>query len=54
MDERRLSLRSNLTQTLGDEKFRGREEFEAGMVPTEKEVIEMMIWVLAPKKGMVQ
>ena len=52
--DRRLSLCSTSTQTLGEEDFHGREEFEGGMWPTEKQVIEMMIWIMAPRKGKVQ
>ena len=48
-----MSLRSTRTQTLGDEVFSGRDVFECGMLPTEKEVIEMMIWVMAPRDGKV-
>ena len=51
MTERRLLLRSNFSQTLGEQVFNGRGEFEGGFLPTEMEVIEMMIWVMAPRKG---
>ena len=54
MGERRLSLRSTFTQTLGDEELSGREYFEGGLLPTERQVIEMMIWVMAPRKGKKQ
>ena len=46
-----MSLRSTRTKTLGDEVFSGRDVFECGKLPTEKEVIEMMIWVMAPREG---
>ena len=54
MGERRLSLRSTFTQTLGDEELSGREYFDGGLLPTERQVIEMMIWVMAPRKGKKQ
>ena len=54
MGDRRLSLRSTFTQTLGNEEFCGREAFEGGFLPTEKQVIEMMVWVMAPRKDQKQ
>ena len=54
MTEKKLNLRSAFSQTLGDEVFHGREEFDGGLLPTERDAIEMMIWVLAPRKGTPQ
>ena len=41
--ERALSLRSTYMQILGEEEFHGREEFESGMLPTEKQVSNIII-----------
>ena len=49
MAERRLSLRSTFSQSIGDEVFVGRAEFEGGKLPSEREALEMMIWAIAPK-----
>ena len=54
MSERRSSLRSTYSQRLDTETFQGREEFEGGLLPTERHVIEMMIWGLASRVGTLQ
>lgn len=54
MAERRSSLRSTYSQCLGEVVFHGREEFEGGMLPTEMEVIEMMVWVIARRMNSMQ
>ena len=54
MAERRLSLRSTFSQSIGDEVFVGRAEFESGKLPSEREVLEMMIWGIAPRVGSTQ
>ena len=54
MAERRLSLRSTFSQSIGDEEFVGRSVFESGKLPTERQVLEMMIWAIAPRLGSAQ
>ena len=54
MGERRSSLRSTYSQHLDTEVFQGREEFEGGLLPTERNVIEMMIWAVASRTGRKQ
>ena len=54
MSERRSSLRSTYSQHLDTEVFHGREEFDGGLLPTERNVIEMMIWAVASRTGRKQ
>ena len=54
MSERRSSLRSTYSQRLDTEAFQGREEFDGGLLPTERNVIEMMIWAVASRTGRKQ
>ena len=54
MSERRSSLRSTYSQRLDTVVFQGREEFEGGGLPSERHVIEMMIWALARRVGKPQ
>ena len=51
MSERRSTLRSTYSQHLDTETFQGREEFEGGLLPTARNVIEMMIWAMASRSG---
>ena len=54
MAGRRSSLRSTYSQRLDTVVFQGREEFEGGGLPSERHVIEMMIWALARREGKPQ
>ena len=54
MSEWRSSLRSTYSQRLDTVVFQGREEFEGGGLPSERHVIEMMIWALARRVGKPQ
>ena len=54
MSGRRSSLRSTYSQRLDTVVFQGREEFEGGGLPSERHVIEMMIWALARREGKPQ
>ena len=51
MTGKRFGLRSTFSQSVGGEVFQGRDEFEGGLLPTEREVIEMMVWFIAPGQG---
>ena len=51
MAGKRFGLRSTFSQAVGGEVFQGRDEFEGGLLPTEQEVIEMMVWIIAPRQG---
>ena len=54
MAGKRFGLRSTFSQAVGGEVFQGRDEFEGGLLPTEQEVIEMMVWIIAPRQGRMQ
>ena len=51
MAAKRFGLRSTFSQTVGGEVFQGRDEFEGGLLHKEREVIEMMVWIIAPRQG---
>ena len=46
---RLFSLRSATVQLLGDESFYSRDSFSPGLLPTGREVIEMMVHLLMPR-----
>ena len=49
------ALRSATSTTLGDELFVARDFFAPGLLPSEKSIIEMMIYFLNPRgKGVKQ
>ena len=52
---RNRALRSATSLTLGDELFVARDSFTPGLLPSQKSVIEMMMYILTPRgKGIKQ